>query len=595
MTRINWVLVLSLGFSLTVFANSTPYDFQQSKDYAKSLSSQMRDAINQFHPETTFKDYSSTPPEAHFYLGTEHEKIDLSTAATQALKNDVGGKTVSDNFGKTTFEINKNSEAIKQSQLIEKDSYAMTHGLCTDAKEICEVKAHDEICYRSRQLPDERCLKKRKVTMAAETINQRADFYFVVPQKWSGFVTVNLVTGVMTNTAGGYLTNPIRFTKPCESMTATVHAILNNQDSVSWISVVELPSCLNNGLMILNITKHFSRAYPVQVALTIDAHSKPYVRTETWDNGCVSLEDKGSLCQLKNQQCLDANSTKIIDGVPLLRDCWEIEHIYSCSSPAVDECRLQKEKGCFQLSSHCERTDAIGCALYSQVYRCEENVCHKAAVCLKDVFCADGNCVDTTPSQNEDFGKAIAPLATAAEAGREFSKTQASLFAGHPVQCKIWIANLIDCCSHKGWADKIHLDLCREEDKALGKAKLNYLAHYVGKYCSEKVLGVCTEHKRSYCVFDSKMARLIQEEGRLKQLNAKALGDAEHTTCAGLSVAELEQLDMGRIDFVSPVYPYPFGHAMKEAGIVSDFKLDSPDAAASLSEMTRRIQQKAGQ
>jgi conjugal transfer mating pair stabilization protein TraN len=86
---------------------------------------------------------------------------------------------------------------------------------------------------------------------------------------------------------------------------------------------------------------------------------------------------------------------------------------------------------------------------------------------------------------------------------------------------------------------------------------------------------------------------LIEEEGRLKQLNPNALGDAEHTTCAGLSVTELQKLDMGRINFVSPIYPYPQGLPTKEAGIIGDVVLNTPNAGATTEEIKRRIQQKA--
>ncbi|WP_195911854.1 conjugal transfer protein TraN, partial [Legionella pneumophila] len=214
-----------------------------------------------------------------------------------------------------------------------------------------------------------------------------------------------------------------------------------------------------------------------------------------------------------------------------------------------------------------------------------------------DLFCADGDCTEHAATQNDGFGEAMAPMAVAGAAGAEFGKTQATLFSGHPVQCKIWVWDIIDCCSNEGWADKLHIDLCREEDKALGKAKLNYLAHYVGEFCSQKdpIFGTCLEHKRTYCVFDSKMARIIQAEGRLRQLNPNALGDAEHTRCAGLSVNELQSLDMGRIDFLNPVYPFPQGQPTKEAGIVGDVVLNSPDASKAMDEIKRRVQKKAEQ
>ncbi|WP_165483292.1 conjugal transfer protein TraN, partial [Legionella bozemanae] len=113
-------------------------------------------------------------------------------------------------------------------------------------------------------------------------------------------------------------------------------------------------------------------------------------------------------------------------------------------------------------------------------------------------------------------------------------------------------------------------------------------------YCSEKVAGVCLEHKRSYCVFPSKMARIIQE-ARLTQVNGHGLGDAEHPTCAGMSVAELQKMDLGRVDFVTPIYPFGHGTPNKAAGIAGDLKIKSQDPKKSIDEVLLRMQKKAGE
>lgn len=169
-------------------------------------------------------------------------------------------------------------------------------------------------------------------------------------------------------------------------------------------------------------------------------------------------------------------------------------------------------------------------------------------------------------------------------------------FAGHASQCKIWSLDVIDCCSDKGWGKKLDLVHCRDEDRTLGHAKLNYLVHYLGKYCSEKdpVLGTCLEYKHSYCVFDSKMARIIQE-GRLGQLNSSALGTPKHPTCSGMTVKELQNMDLGRIDFVEPEYPFNSGEHDPAAGIANDFKVDAPDSQQTTEEIKRRVQKKAGE
>lgn len=600
MPRIIWVLALILGCSQTTFANTMAQEFQKSKEYAKSLGAQPLNAMNQFRPETTFKDYNSAPAEERYYQGIEVEKTDLTSEATSALKNDAGGKTVVEHFGENQMDVNKNSSAIKNAKLIENESYALTHGLsndkvnCEDKPQACEIKTHEETCHTSRQLPDQACVKKRIVSVSSEHINQRADFEVWVARKWTGYITVNLITGAMSNGQGGHLTNPLKLTHPCEKMKATVHSVLNNGQRANWVSIAGLPNCQNNAVITLYIGDKFSRYYPLQIALTVDVQSKAYVSEEHWDNSCEPLDATG-LCHKVDEQCTDSNATRVIDGIPVTRDCWQYDATYSCASAKADECRAQRDKGCMQTRSRCAQTKNNACLLYEQVYSCQETVCPATVSCVKNLFCADGDCTEHLATQNDDFGSSVIPLAVVGEAGREFSKTQASLFSGHPVQCKIWFWELIDCCSNKGWADKIHLDLCREEDKELGKAKLNYLAHYVGEYCSLKdpILGTCLEHKRTYCVFDSKMARIVQEEGRLGQLNPNALGDAEYATCAGLSVAELQQLDMGRIDFVSPVYPYPFGTASKDAGIVGDVALKSPDSEKTMDEIKRRIQKEA--
>ncbi|WP_133134316.1 type-F conjugative transfer system mating-pair stabilization protein TraN [Legionella santicrucis] len=591
-------VILIFGLIATALANTTAQDFPQLKEYAKSLRGQTREALNHFHPETTFKDYNENPTQKQYYNGVETEKTDLSAASRQALKEDRGGQEVINHFGERQFEVNTQSTVIQQAKLIEEESFSITHGIsndrihCDETPQECDLKTHDELCHTSRRLPDGQCSKKLKVEVNKEHINQHMNIEFTVKKKWEGYISVNLTTGAITNAVSGQVNSPVALKQPCDGLKATIHSIRNNGQAAPWVKVSTYPSCKNNGLLVLHLTQKWARYYPIQIRLTFDALSRAYVNEEHWDTDCGVLEGSG-LCQVKKEQCTESNTTHVIEGLPVTRPCWAYDATYSCVSARADECVAQKNKGCLQSSSRCTLIENNACSLYEQVYRCQEKVCPKPIPCLKNLFCADGECTQNNATQNEDFGAAMAPLSVVGEAGREFGKTQATLFSGHQVTCKIWIFDLVDCCSKDGWLDKLHIDLCREEDKKLGRAKKDYLAHYVGEYCSEKILGVCTEYKNTYCVFDSKMARIVQEEGRLKQLNPNALGDAEHTTCPGLSVGELQRLDMGRINFLAPVYPYPHGSSMKEAGIVGDVSLNSPNPDKTMEEIKRRVQQRA--
>lgn len=101
-----------------------------------------------------------------------------------------------------------------------------------------------------------------------------------------------------------------------------------------------------------------------------------------------------------------------------------------------------------------------------------------------------------------------------------------------------------------GWGQDIGLAKCSSDEKALAKAKSNKLTVSVGEFCSKKVLGVCLEKKRSYCQFDSKLAQIVQQQGRNGQLRI-SFGSAKHPDCRGITVDELQKIQFNRLDFTN--------------------------------------------
>lgn len=95
------------------------------------------------------------------------------------------------------------------------------------------------------------------------------------------------------------------------------------------------------------------------------------------------------------------------------------------------------------------------------------------------------------------------------------------------------------------WAAK-----CNSEEKALGKAKEDKLTVSVGEFCSKKVLGVCLQKKRSYCQFDSKLAQIVQQQGRNGQLRI-GFGSSKHPDCRGITVDELQRIKFDQLDFTN--------------------------------------------
>ncbi len=86
---------------------------------------------------------------------------------------------------------------------------------------------------------------------------------------------------------------------------------------------------------------------------------------------------------------------------------------------------------------------------------------------------------------------------------------------------------------------------CTTDEQALMLKKGQDLCHFVGTYCSKEAIG-CIERSQSYCCYNSKLARIIQEQGR--QQTGKSWGTAKNPDCSGFTIEELGSLDFERMD-----------------------------------------------
>jgi hypothetical protein len=127
--------------------------------------------------------------------------------------------------------------------------------------------------------------------------------------------------------------------------------------------------------------------------------------------------------------------------------------------------------------------------------------------------------------------------------------TNIKVFSGFSKRCRSSGIETIftNCCSMSGW----FTSWCKAEEKELKKRKESRTCHEVGEYCSKKIsLGftkICVQKKKSYCCFSSKLARIIQEQGR--PMLPKSWGSAESPDCSGFLPEELSRIDFSRIDF----------------------------------------------
>lgn len=87
---------------------------------------------------------------------------------------------------------------------------------------------------------------------------------------------------------------------------------------------------------------------------------------------------------------------------------------------------------------------------------------------------------------------------------------------------------------------------CEKPEFELGAKRKLKSAHYIGSYCKSKVLGACIEKRKSYCVFNSPLSRILQEQIRA-QLGI-SWGSSKHPDCRALTVAEINEVDWDKIN-----------------------------------------------
>lgn len=73
--------------------------------------------------------------------------------------------------------------------------------------------------------------------------------------------------------------------------------------------------------------------------------------------------------------------------------------------------------------------------------------------------------------------------------------------------------------------------------------------HELGIYCKTKWLGQCVQKAKSYCCFNSKMARIIHEQGRAQLKSFQnGFGVIKEPDCRGFTPEEFQALDFSKID-----------------------------------------------
>tara|TARA_R110001606_G_scaffold233942_1_gene381545 strand:- start:44777 stop:46414 length:1638 start_codon:yes stop_codon:yes gene_type:complete len=278
---------------------------------------------------------------------------------------------------------------------------------------------------------------------------------------------------------------------------------------------------------------------------------------ERWDESrCPSTTTNS--CTIEAEICTDSNpQTRNINGLDVTRDCWRKQRTYTCGAfNQASDCEP------FETNPRCNFTHEI-CLDDPQDGECDVRELYfqcplpggtqsgpEEYICDGDIYCINGECEPIERVPNDEFGDALVALNTLDQARKEFDPDSLTLFSGSREKCTKKLFGAINCCSGKG-IPLLTPFLCNAEDRAVDIKDDQGLCHAVGSYCSTKVLGVCVTRKRVYCCFESKLTRILQQQGR-PQID-KLWGEPKEEQCEGFTVEEFSKLDLSVMDF-SEIY-----------------------------------------
>ncbi|EAP5516367.1 TPA: type-F conjugative transfer system mating-pair stabilization protein TraN [Salmonella enterica subsp. enterica serovar Typhimurium] len=552
-------------------------DYRAGSDFAHQIKGQGTGSIRNFNPQESIPGYNANPDETKYYGG-------VTAGGDSGLKNDGTTQWATGETGKTITEsfMNKPKDILSpDAPFIEKgrdvvnraDSIVGNTGQQCSAQEINRSEFTNYTCERDTTV-EEYCTRTATITGDwRETTEVRTYTLTAFSFSRSGKQIVFSVTVPEAGTISSASLNVITQNYLWNSRAGFMNTIFN----MTWGSTITLggatgmmlskgqilsgTSCSGNGSCTGTLDDRIfneltSGRTTFTLTLVMQVKDREWIPRVEWVESCPFNKADGVL---KGTECSEPGGTKtgVMEGKPwsLTEACWAYRDKYVTQSADNGTCQEYVDNpACTLATRQCAFYSGEGTCLHEYAtYSCESKTSGKVMICGGDVFCLDGECDKAQSGKSNDFGEAVSQLAALAAAGKDVAALNGidvRAFTGQAKFCKKAAAGYSNCCKDSGWGQDIGLAKCSSDEKALAKAKTNKLTVSVGEFCSKKVLGVFLEKKRSYCQFDSKLAQIVQQQGRNGQLHI-SFGSSKHPDCRGITVDELQQIKFDQLDLTN--------------------------------------------
>jgi conjugal transfer mating pair stabilization protein TraN len=548
--------------------------YNNGADWASQHKGQGSGSVTGFDPAGSLPGYTSSPSESGYYGGVTSPGVDLTGPGSSAINSSEVGKTITESILNTPPNNKPSMDApfIAEGLAMKDKAETITGGgfdACVDQPaSFTEITTHqclrdtklEQFCTRTATITGDwgESSELRYVVIYPDNFNfqpsgSNAQFSFTSP------VTGNILSATLQVWVASdrYLWNmPTTFMNTSFNLQHTASIPLSAVGM--WLEEGQVVSgvaqgTLTNAWNLFNQQFIQERSSTFTLELLMNVKTRVFNPRVEWSESCPFSKLEGAMT---GSVCTEPGEARtiIVEGKPysIYQDCWKWQDTYLTQTETEGTCgTYMKDSACTVSSSECADSVDGFCVSQKVTYSCERKKEGNGKICGGEFFCTDGSCAQAQTGTSNMFGQAVSVLAAVAAAGEDVAELNGEnvrAFTGEGKSCKKFAAGFNNCCKDSGWGQDIGLSSCSSDEKALGKAKEKLLTVYVGEYCSKKVLGVCLEKKRGYCVFESKLARIVQEQGRRDQLGV-GFGSGSSPECRGITVAELQRLDFGVMDF----------------------------------------------
>ncbi len=570
-----WLVIALMAGFIVNFSVTANDNFNSGMNYAKGMKGKDLDTFKSFKPADNLPDYSSSPDATKYYGGVQSSGTDLTSPGSNTLNNTEWGKAVTDSISKQPKDmVTADSPFLDNGRNAENNAETVFDPRLCESREFEKSVFTNYVCDRDLQVQQyctrtaaisghyntDRVNKDYPLTLtAASREGNQVRLDFSLPE--TGTITsasVKIVYPALPSYEGMPLTITvfggsavIKAAQLPASLPVINTGVTAGQGFVMYIAI-QTSGHLNEAInTMINNLRNGKEVLTLDVQMLTD--TQVWVPEVVWSENCPFDKAEGSLT---GTECTEpgGDKTVTVDGQPYVvhQDCWAYRDSYLTQSESEGTCGAYlNNAACNVVNQQCVDQGDGACLHANITYSCETKMKGEGQVCGDELFCTDGSCVLDNNGKNDMFAKAASELAAVAAAGKdvaELNSNDVKIFTGKGVSCKKFAAGFSNCCKDSGWGQDVGLASCSSDEKALGKAKEKRLTVYVGEYCSKKVLGICLEKKRGYCEFDSKLAQIVQQQGRSWQLGI-GFGSGSSPDCRGITPEELQKIDFSKVDF----------------------------------------------